>query len=72
MLRLGKDMKFQRHSLSSPRILSFKRKKYMAYMILRLSEFVMLNDPRMQTEVKLERGDMPQDYPINNFNQEPR
>lgn len=44
----------------------------MAYMILQLSEFVMLNDPKMQTEVKLERGDMPQDYPMNNFNQEPR
>ena len=40
-------------------------------MIIWLSEFVMLNDPRMQTEVKLERGDMPH-YAMNNFNQEPR
>ena len=71
MHRLGKDMKFQRHSLSSSRIVTFKRKKYMAHMIIRLSEFVMLNDPRMQTEVKLERGDMPH-YAMNNLNQEPR
>ena len=40
-------------------------------MIIWLSEFVMLNDPRMQTDVKLERGDMPH-YAMNNLNQEPR